>query len=470
VGSGRPEESRALAEIAGSAGGFFEQEADAFREVQEASGLGEEFRHPAGAALSADMARHLWRQVAKTPVTQKSFGPRLVLSWLLREALADGGPVEYAELLRRTERFWPMVVVRPDGYLVAALSGRPLQRMGQVEVVDGEFKVGRLVVGAFYFSRGGVLYPVDEALRRSDTIPWAELGLERDWLNAALDGAQDAMGEMVLALAETVRDPIRGVEGLAQLPTTVALLIASSPEYFARYGALSLQDQIREAARLSTHLLMLYGSGAGTVGTVGRMGGLGAELPVLSVTAEGVLAVRTVVVAGGTVTTTLGAGPGAVSILHMASSSQGSPGSGSGKAGQTVSTQGPGRWVYKKPTTRSKRALDYEEQVTGQPAWRIYVVDEVEFDGFTGTELLEAKGPGYKSFFEKDGKPKPWYEDSRGFNGLMEQAERQSKAAGRLNLPLIWHVAEAEVASALRKIFKSKGWDNITIRHTPPAR
>ncbi len=215
--------------------------------------------------------------------------------------------------------------------------------------MDGEFKVGRLVVGAFYFSRGGVLYPVDEELRRADSIPWAELGLERDWLNAALDGAQDAMGEMALALAESVRHPIRGVEGLAQLPTTVALLIASSPEYFARYGALSLQDQIREAARLSTHLLMLYGSGAGTVGTVGRMGGLGAELPVLSVTAEGVLAVRTVVVAEGTVTTTLGVGRARSPSSTWPAAARATPAAGAVKQGRRPRHRGPAGGCTRRP-------------------------------------------------------------------------------------------------------------------------
>jgi hypothetical protein len=305
--------------VAGSAGGIFGRELDAFQVMQQACGLEEEARHPTGEALPVGEARWLWARLVKTPMTSRSFAPRLALSWLLREALAGGEPVAYAELLRSTERFWSVVMVRPDGYLVAALNGQPIQRMGPVELRDGALKAGNLVVGAFYFSRGGVLYPVDGLLQRSGHVPWAELGLERDWLNAALDGAQDAMQEMALALAQSIVHPIRSAEGLTQLPTTVALLIASSPEYFASYGAMSLQDQIREAARLSTNLLLLYGGAAGTVGTVGRIGGLGAELPVLSVTAEGVLAVRTVAVSAGTVTTTLEVSTGAVSILHMAS-------------------------------------------------------------------------------------------------------------------------------------------------------
>jgi hypothetical protein len=435
--------------------------------VQEASGLEEEARHPAGGALYMEQARQLLALLAKTRVTQKSFAPRRVLYALLGEVLEGGERVEYAELRRRTRRFWPLVLVRPDGYLVAALTGEPLQRLGQVTLEKGEWRVGRLVVGDFYFSRGGVLYPVNDVLRRVDTPPWAELGLGRDWLNAALDGAQDAMGEMAVALAQSILHPIRSVEELAQLPTTVALLIASSPEYFARFGAMSREDQIREAARLSTHVVMLLGGGEATVG---RMGGLGAELPVLSLTAQGELTLSRVVVSGGTMTTTLGVELGALSILHMASSGQGSAGGGSGKTSKASSTKGPGKWVYKTPTTRSEDALDYQEQVTGQPAWRVYDIDGLEFDGFNGKELQEAKGPGYASFFEKDGSPKDWYVRSGKFDQLMKQAEDQSQLANRLNLPLTWYVADAQVAEFLREFFRVNKRIHIKVRHMRPAR
>jgi hypothetical protein len=97
------------------------------------------------------------------------------------------------------------------------------------------------------------------------------------------------------------------------------------------------------------------------------------------------------------------------------------------------------------------------------------MIDEVEFDGFTGKELLEAKGPGYKSFFTRDGKPMSWYEESKGFGELVDQARRQSQIGRQLNLPVMWHVAEAEVARALRILFRTRGWNNITVFHTPPA-
>ncbi|MGZ3461555.1 MAG: hypothetical protein ACXU86_23950, partial [Archangium sp.] len=54
-----PTASPGSAEEGGGAGGFFEQTADAFQVVQEASGLEEEARHPAGAALYLEQARQL---------------------------------------------------------------------------------------------------------------------------------------------------------------------------------------------------------------------------------------------------------------------------------------------------------------------------------------------------------------------------------------------------------------------------
>ncbi|WP_375770901.1 restriction endonuclease fold toxin 5 domain-containing protein [Archangium gephyra] len=462
--TGPREATAPLGETEGAAGGFPEQARDFFQGVQEASGLGEEARHPAGAALYLEQARELLRQLAKTRVTQRSFAPRQALCWLLREVLEGGERVDYDDLQWRAERFGSVVLVRPDGYLVTALDGTPLQRLGSLELVEGEWRVGRLVVGGIYVSHGGVFYPATEALRRADGPPLAELGLGRDALNAALDGGQQALAEMALALAHTVLHPIRTLEDLGQLPTTLALLIASSPEYFARYGAMSREDQMREAARLSTHLLLLLG---GAKATVGRLGGLGAELPVLSVTAEGELVLGGAVVAVGT-TMDLGA----LAILHMAGKGGGRSGGASGKAGkaaQTAPAKNPGRWTYKKPTTGSKRSLDYQEQVTGRPAWWVYMIGKLEFDGIKLGELLEAKGPGYCSFFEADGSPKYWFEVSGGFKQLMEQAERQSKAAQRLGLPVSWHVADANVAKFLRKIFETEGWDNITVHYTPPA-
>ncbi|WP_338023648.1 Tox-REase-5 domain-containing protein [Archangium primigenium] len=396
-------------------------------------------------------------------MTQKSFAPRRVLSWLLSEVGAGGERVEYVDLVWRAERFGPLVVVRPDGYLVTALTGTPVQRLGSLRLVEREWRVGQLVVGEFYFSRGGVFFPVTRALRRGDGPPLGELGLGRDWLTAALDGAGEALGEMTVALGQSVLHPIRTLDDLTQLPVAVALLLSSSPEYFARYGGMSREDQIREAARLSTHVLLLFG---GAEATWGRLGGWGAGM---TLTARGEL-----ILAEGVAMQGATGAVGLPSVLHMAVRGRGHVGGsgspGEGTPGESAPAKVPGKWTYKKPTTRSKDSLDYQEQVTGRPAWWVYMVGEVEFDGLLGAELLEAKGPGYCAFFNADGTPKYWYKNSGKFDEMMEQARKQARMAEQLRLQLTWHVADAKVVEFLRREFKSEGWLHVTVRHTTPTR
>ncbi len=439
----------------GHAGAGWTGEEDAFQEVQEASGLERAWHHPVGEALTVEGARALLEHLTTAPAAARNHAPRRVLAWLLGEVLSAGEPVVYAEVRWRAERFDFLVWLRPDGTWVEALTGQALQHAGAPRLVAGEWRVGALRVGDFYFARGGVFYPVTEALRRADGPPVAELGLGRDPLNAALDGAQGAVEELVVGLAECIREPIRTVEGLARLPGTVARLVAGSPEYFARYGALPREEQIREAARLSTHVLMVVGSAEVTAG---RLGGWGAEL---TLTARGELAWSMGVEARGAVV-----GTRALSVVHMATRGGGPPGA----PRRPAASPGPGKWTYKKPTTESVQARDYQEQIAGRPSWYVYMVEDVEFDGFNGVALLEAKGASYKHFLTKRGEAQPWFEAGDGLRGLMEQAERQSRIAELLKRPVIWHVAEAEFAVFLRKTFREMGWDNITVRHTPPTR
>jgi hypothetical protein len=293
-------------------GGFgFWKKGDDFQELQRAAGLEQGAWHEAGKELEIDDARALWQALEGTKTTLQNFGPRRSLFFLLRQVLTQEEDVPYAEMLERLRPFGLMVVMRPDGYLVTAFMGKPLQRMGRVELREGKLMVGRFEVGAFYRDRGGVFFTVDDSLRQPGTIV-GELGLERDWVNAALDGAEDALVETARALGHFVTSPIRSLQGLEQLPSAVAALIASSPDYFARYSALPLQEQIREAARLSTHMLMLYG---GAAGTATRLGTTGARLPVLSLTAEGALALKQVAVPMGVRAAALGTGVGAVYVL-----------------------------------------------------------------------------------------------------------------------------------------------------------
>jgi len=289
----------------------FWEKRDDFQRLQQAAGLEERSWHEAGEELETDDARALLQSLERTRTTLQNFGPRRSLFFLLSQLLSRGEDVPYAEMLERLRPFGFLVVMRADGYLVAAFTGKPLQRMGRVELREGRLMAGAFEVGAFYRDKGGVFFAVDGSLRQTGGVV-GELGLERDWVNAALDGSEDALAETARALGRFVTSPVQSLQGLEQLPSAVAVLIASSPDYFARYSALPLQEQIREAARLSTHLLMLYGSAAGTAT---RIGAAGAQLPVLSLTAEGALALKQVAVPVGATAAALGTGAGAVYVL-----------------------------------------------------------------------------------------------------------------------------------------------------------
>ncbi|WP_224248597.1 TIGR02269 family lipoprotein [Hyalangium gracile] len=308
----------------------FSKQQDDLQLLLQAASVEEDSRLEVEEELEPDEARALWERLARTRTTLRNFGPRRSLVFLLRQVLSRDEDVPYSELVRRVGAFQSLVVMRPDGYLVSALSGKSIQRMGRLELRDGRLMAGNFEVGAFYRDKGGVFYPVDESLNLSGGLV-GELGLERDWFNAALDGSEDALVELGHALARFVTSPVRSLQGLQQLPTAVAGLIASSPDYFARYSALPLQEQIREASRLSTHLLMLYGSAAGTTA---RIGTTTAELPVLSLSAEGALLIEQVALPMGTTTAALGTSVGAVYVLMGSGQAppEGSPGQVSGAA------------------------------------------------------------------------------------------------------------------------------------------
>lgn len=301
--------------------GFWERKDD-FQILQQAAGLDEGSWHEAGEELETGDAQELWEALAGTATTLQTFGPRRSLIVVLRQVLTQHEDVPYAELLERLRPFSFLAVMRPDGYLASAVTGQALQRMGRVELRDGRLMAGTFEVGAFYKGKSGVFYAVDDSLQKPGAMK-GELGLERDWFNAALDGSEDALGEMAQALAQFIHDPIRSIEGLQQLPSAVAALMASSPAYFARYSALPLQEQIREASRISTHLLMLYGSAAGTAT---RLGTTGMKVPVLSLTAEGALAIDHIALPVGATAAVVGPGAGAVYVLMEASGMKGAGG------------------------------------------------------------------------------------------------------------------------------------------------
>ncbi len=440
---------------------------DAFSRLYEAA-TGLECR--SDRPLSPDEARELHAGLLRSPTTLRAFGPRLVFAFLLREVAAGEAPVSRSELLERLRRFQRLAVLRPDGYLAWAIDGRTAQRAGRLQVRDGVLAAGPFELGRFYDSTGGVFRRVDVHLQRErPDLPLADVHDDADVISRTLDGAEDALVDLGLALGNLVTHPIRSAEELARLPFTLALLLRDSPAYFERFRLMTRGEQIRALSRMTTTLLLATGGAASTTGRLGgaaqRLGPV--SLETVSLAADEALVVQRVTVPVGQVATALSGGPGALYVLQMANQSAQAvrDGSGAPPAG------GPGKWV-ESAESMSDRARRYQAQVTGTPDGRVYRVEnvrtrdgklkpKVDFDGFRDGVLLEAKGPGYLNFV-KNGRFTRFF---TGADDIVEQAKSQLAAAGELKVR--WHVAEAETAQAIGVLLEDAKLSKIEIVHTP---
>lgn len=339
---------------------------------------------PREALLTPEDAAALYDELLDRPVTLAGFAPRLVASYLLRETLAGDVELPRAELHQRVERFQRLAVLRPDGYLAWALSGKTQQRVAPVHWREGAFRAGLFELGRFYSGRNGMaFFPVDEHLREVRTLhPLAEVYDDADVISRVLDGAEASFVELGRALGHMVVHPIDSVAGLAQLPEAMALLIASSPAYLERFQLMTRGEQLQALSKLTTTLLATYGAAASTTRTVAATGrGLEAvSLPALALTAKGTLAVERVAVPVGRVVTALSGGPGATLILQRANEAA--------KGGPPSLPRGPGQWGPARESM-SQRAARYQEQISGRPASEAYWVGGlspktggVKFDGF----------------------------------------------------------------------------------------
>src|SRR5579883_1261029 len=95
----------------------------------------------------------------------------------------------------------------------------------------------------------------------------------------------------------------------------------------------------------------------------------------------------------------------------------------------------------------------------------VYRVSGVKFDGFDGSTLLDAKGPGYARFVDPaTGEFKSWW---RGADALVDEANRQLGVAG--TWPITWHIAEELAYKAISNLFTTKGVSGINLCLTSPT-
>jgi hypothetical protein len=416
-----------------------------------------------------DAARLLsWLLAAEVPL--RDFGPWRMAAHLLWEVIRGGTPVPRFELHARMRRFHPLLVLRTDGFLVRATTGRAVQQVGEVQLLEGALRAEGFQVGPFYLPRGKFLFPVDDSLEvHPDAVLAGVYAPEEGTFGPAVEGVGLALVDSISGLVNLVLHPGETLEGLAQVPAAVRILLENSPQYWERFRASSHGAQVRSVSRILTHVLITCGTaGAGATRAAsvgGKLGSLG--VPVLSLSGDGALVLRMVAVPAGQAVTVVGSGISAVYVLHMASVGAGAAGGGSGRGGPPP-PGGPGKWV-EKAEDMSEDAMRYQVQVTGTPKGWVYRVffgpgpdDYVDFDGFVSGVLLEAKGSNLAKFIDDGLKPLPFF---RGQAKFLEQAKRQLDASK--GLPVRWTVAEKKFADFLREMFRKNNLSSIEVLHVP---
>jgi hypothetical protein len=275
-------------------------EVDAFEKLLGYSGLDlTQDLPPRGRPLTPDTAARLLALLLHKPMTLGQYPPRMAAAHLLREVL-EGGAVSREELLRRMERFGGVAVLRPDGYLAWVRNGSTQQKVAPVEWKDGSFRAHRFELGRFYSGWSGAFRLLDARMRPVDGPVLAEVYDDADLLNRSLDGAREASVELYHALGQFLTRPMDSLAALRHLPAGVAALIASSPAYWERFRFMTAGEQMKAVARLSTHLLMTWGTASAVTRTVtGTMTGAQVTVPVLSLSARGVLTLERGVVTVG---------------------------------------------------------------------------------------------------------------------------------------------------------------------------
>lgn len=295
------------------------QPVDAFERLLLAAGADDRAQWPLREPpLDREGATRLLGYLLNRPLPLRSFPQRMSACFLLREVL-ENGPASREELNRRVDRFRQVAVLRPDGYLASALTGRTQQRAGPgaLEFKDGVFQASGFVLGQFYSGRSGVYRPVDAQIRPLDhSVPIAEVYDDADVPSRVMDGMEESFFALAMGVGKFFSQPVDSLVGLKDLPAGAAALIASSPEYLERFELMTTGEQIQTVSRLTTTLITMFAGGGAVANVTRGLGGM--DVLGLSVSAQGTLALSRVVVPAGEVVTALAGGVGATIVLHQA--------------------------------------------------------------------------------------------------------------------------------------------------------
>lgn len=114
---------------------------------------------PQGRDVSPAQAKRLRVHFAILPSLPQHYAPRLVADELLRFIEKQGQAVSRWDLSLKVQEYRNLFLLRPDGYLAAALTGKPALCVGPVEVRDEGTGAGVFEMGVFYTSADGLTWP-----------------------------------------------------------------------------------------------------------------------------------------------------------------------------------------------------------------------------------------------------------------------------------------------------------------------
>ncbi|OJT26855.1 hypothetical protein BO221_02235 [Archangium sp. Cb G35] len=438
---------------------------DHFQGLLAQVGMSPEMLPEDGSTLSPQQAVQLLAHLLEAEAGLGEFPRQRMAAHLLLEVATGEGPVTREQLHARMDRFHRLRVVRPDGYLVRAVTGEAVQRAGEVRLdPDGTLRAGRYEVGPFYAVEDWQLWPVDTGLEvPRGAKPLGPYVPDDGVVLPALEGAGLALGDTLEGLSQLVFHPGESLEGLTRLPGAVRVLFQNAPEYWEAFRQKPRGEQVRAVSRLMANALLTVGtSGAGAVKAVTwgeKLGRL--SVPLLTLTKRGELVLRLVAVPGRAVVVA-GQGLGVAWGLHLAKVGPGPGG------GWVPPVGGLGQWVPKNERM-SPRSRAFQHKVTKAPAGWVYRVwlngEKADFDGFDLEQRLlqETKGLGYDKHFDADLEPKEYF---KGADRLVRQAERQLRVAN--GTPIRWLVAEPRMVPILQKLFWENDIKGIDVVFTPP--
>ncbi len=105
---------------------------------------------PSGQDVTLEQANRLRLHLRLLPYNPRQSPPRFVVEELLLAIAKHGGAVSRGDLSLKVQDYRNLFLLRPDGYLAAALTGMPDRCVGPVEVRDNGLFAGSFELDVYY--------------------------------------------------------------------------------------------------------------------------------------------------------------------------------------------------------------------------------------------------------------------------------------------------------------------------------